>query len=229
MGSAGQGNYAAANAFMDALAHYRRSQGLPATSINWGAWAEAGMATTTTSIQRRLAQDGMQPISLAQGLEVLEQLLQQGLIQIGVLPIDWTTFAKRFAGGERPPFLMKVLDEAQLYASGTGISSLQQQWDDLQRVFAAAPENEKLRVLQWHIDQQVRQVLGLDASFELEPGQNLFEIGMDSLMAVELRNRFPSIREQAIPANMVFDHPNVEALTAYLASRLLGPTTVSLT
>jgi NAD(P)-dependent dehydrogenase (short-subunit alcohol dehydrogenase family)/aryl carrier-like protein len=224
MGSAGQGNYAAANAFMDALAHYRRSQGLPATSINWGAWADAGMATTSSakaSIERRLAKDGMQPIGLTQGMEVLEQLLKQGPAQIGVLPIDWVTFAKHFAAGERPPFLAKLLDEVQAHAPGNGIATLQEQWNDLLRKLEAAPESEKLDVLQQYVYQQVRQVLGLDTSFKLEPGQNLFEMGMDSLMAVELRNRFYAMPGKAIPANLVFDHPNVAALTAYLASTVL--------
>lgn len=231
MGSAGQGNYAAANAFMDALAHYRRSQGLPATSINWGAWAGAGMATTSStkaSIERRLAKDGMQPIGLAQGMEILAQLLKQSPPQIGVLPIDWVTFAKHFAAGERPPFLAQLLDEVHLHALGTGIASLQGQRDELLRKLEAAPESEKLAVLRQYVYQQVRQVLGLDSRFKLEPEQNVFEMGMDSLMAVELRNRFHSMLGKTIPANVVFDHPNVAALTAYLASLVLAPTVAAL-
>ncbi|WP_235845854.1 type I polyketide synthase [Dictyobacter aurantiacus] len=222
MGSAGQGNYAAANAFMDALAHYRCSRGLPATSINWGAWADTGMVTTSAGIERRLAKDGMQAIDQAQGLTVLDQLLQQGPVQIGVLPIDWETLAKHVAGGERPPFLKKLLDEVQLRVADSRTSSLQGQRDDLLRKLEAVPESEKLDVLQQYVYWQVRQVLGLDPGFKLEPAQNLFEIGMDSLMAVELRNRFHSMLEKAIPANLVFDHPGVGAITAYLAPLVLA-------
>ncbi|HZU68918.1 MAG TPA: type I polyketide synthase [Ktedonobacteraceae bacterium] len=217
MGSAGQGNYAAANAFMDALAHYRSAQGLAATSINWGAWADAGMALSSTAIERRLARDGMQPISLEQGMVVLEQLLQARPVQIGVLPIDWTRFGKHFADNERPPFLKVLLDKVQARAQNPGNPG-QAPHEDLMRKLETAPASDRLNLLQQHVYLQVRQVLGLDSSFNLEPEQNLFEVGMDSLMAVELRNRLHSMLDRAVPANMVFDHPNIAALTSYLAS-----------
>ena len=168
----------------------------------------------------------MQPIGLEQGMEVLEQLLQQSPAQIGVLPIDWARFARHFADDTRPPFLMKLLSEVQSRAQGSGISS-QGQREDLLRKLEAAPESEQLSILQQFVPQQVRQVLGLDPTFKLEPGQNLFEVGMDSLMAVELRNRFYSMLDKAIPANLVFDHPTVGALTAYLASMLPGSKVVA--
>ena len=163
----------------------------------------------------------MQLIGLEQGMEVLEQLLRQSPVQIGVLPIDWARFTKHLADGERPPFLMKLLSEVQSQAHGKGISS-QGQRDDLLRKLEAAPESGQLSILQQFVSQQARQVLGLDAAFKLEPGQNLFEVGMDSLMAVELRNHFHSILDRTIPANLVFDHPTVGALTAYLASMVSG-------
>lgn len=84
------------------------------------------------------------------------------------------------------------------------------------------PVSDRLNLLQQHVYLQVRQVLGLDSSFNLEPEQNLFEVGMDSLMAVELRNRLHLMLDRTVPANMVFDHPNIAALTGYLASITIG-------
>lgn len=223
LGSAGQGNYAAANAFMDALAHYRRSRGLPAVSINWGAWAGVGMATTSAAVERRLTKDGMQPISLTQGMEVLEQLLPQSPAQIGVLPIDWSKFAKPFAIGERPPFLLRLLEKEQSQTHSNAGSGFEQAWrHELLQKLEAATENERESILQHYVCLLVGQVLGLDATFKLEPGQNLFELGMDSLMAVELRNQFHTLLDRPIPANLVFDHPNADALTAYLSLMMVS-------
>ena len=107
LGATGQGNYAAANAFLDALAHYRRAQGLPGMSINWGPWAEVGMAATDR-IGVRLAAQGIEALTPARGLAALGQLLQHPVAQIGVLPIDWPTFLSSIPTGEIPPFLREV-------------------------------------------------------------------------------------------------------------------------
>ena len=221
LGSAGQGNYAAANAFMDALAHYRRSRGLSAVSINWGAWAGAGMAATSAAVERRLANDGMQPISLTQGMEALEQLLRDSPAQIAVLPIDWSKFAKHSVAGEKPPFLLKLLEEEQPHEQeNAGFS--QERRRELLRKLEAALESERVSILQQYVCLLVRQVLGLEATFKLEMGQNLFELGLDSLMAVELRNQFHTLLERSLPANLVFDHPTIGSLTTYLSSTLPG-------
>ncbi|WP_226594929.1 SDR family oxidoreductase, partial [Microseira wollei] len=90
-GSAGQGNYAAANAFMDGLAHYRQAMGLPGLSINWGPWANVGMAASLESRSRdRIQTMGMAAIPVERGLVALEQLLNQSASQVGVMPINWS-------------------------------------------------------------------------------------------------------------------------------------------
>jgi myxalamid-type polyketide synthase MxaB len=110
-----------------------------------------------------------------------------------------------------------LLDKVQARAQNPGNPG-QAPHEDLMRKLETAPASDRLNLLQQHVYLQVRQVLGLDSSFNLEPEQNLFEVGMDSLMAVELRNRLHSMLDRAVPANMVFDHPNIAALTSYLAS-----------
>src|SRR5690606_17540651 len=95
LGSAGQANHAAANAFMDALASYRQSLGLPALSINWGAWSEIG-AAVEYEVEARIAAQGVQMIPPKRGLQILDFLMQSGQPQVGVLPINWQTFTQQY-------------------------------------------------------------------------------------------------------------------------------------
>ena len=222
MGAPGQSNYATANAFMDGLAHYRRSQGLPAISINWGAWAGVGMTKdAATSIERRLERDGMQPISLKQGTAVLEQLLLDHPIQIGVLPINWSVFAQHLAADSKPPLLEKILAEKVTRPQRIHTSTPAQGQEEFKRQLQTTPKDQHPQLLQTYVYQQAMAILGLDETFHLEPKRNLFEIGLDSLMAVELRNHLQRGTELTLPANLVFDYPTVDAITQYIASKLL--------
>src|SRR5262249_28859007 len=111
LGSSGQSNYAAANAFMDALAHYRRGLGLPGLSINWGPWAGTGMAASLSSrAQVRSTTQGFSPLASEQGLQVLESLLGSPLIQIGVFPVNWDLFTQSYSRGHRWQLLSDVAD-----------------------------------------------------------------------------------------------------------------------
>lgn len=221
LGSAGQGNYAAANAFMDALAWYRRAQGLPATSMNWGAWAGVGMATSA-AVERRLAKDGMQSIDVVQGMEIFAQLLRHNPAQIAVLPIDWEKFPKRLAVATQSSFLKKLLDESLAWTQPFNSSFEEEAASGLLQNLREADPNDQLPLLQHYVEQAVKQMLALDEDFALEPGQDLFELGMDSLSAIELRNHFQAILRadegRAIPARLLFEHPTVEDLAGYLLS-----------
>ncbi len=114
LGSPGQGNYAAANAFLDALAHHRRWEKRPALSVNWGAWAEVGMAARLGEAEgRRMSAAGVGSIEPLRGLLVLEHLLAEDRIQAGVLPINWSKFFERIPPGSEPPWLSEIAREAQ--------------------------------------------------------------------------------------------------------------------
>jgi acyl transferase domain-containing protein/acyl carrier protein len=216
-GAAGQSGYAAANAAMDAFAHRRRAEGLPATSINWGPWAEAGMwATLGDHDRRRWTDQGVQVIEESDGVQMLDALLRAGLPQAAALRIDWPRFLTRYAPGDVPSLL------ADLGRSAAPVSPAAPSLVD--RLRGVQPERGR-KLLEAHVREQILRVLGLDPEHRLDPQQGLREIGMDSLMAVELRNRLQSSLGRPLPSTIAFDHPTPSDLSAHLGALVLEPVT----
>jgi myxalamid-type polyketide synthase MxaB len=213
LGSPGQGNYAAANAFMDALAHYRRSLGLPGLSINWGVWASVGMAAElSTQNQARLEQQGLGAIAPQQGLQLLEELLQQKATQVGVLPVDWSTFLKQLPEGGKSPFFAAVAPKFEQEPVKPRSEFLQ--------ALETATNGDRQTLLCDRVRSQVATVLGFNSPDLIEPQQNFGDLGMDSLMAVELKNSLQASLGISIPLTSAFDYPTVELLSDYLAQEL---------
>ena len=188
LGQPGQGNYAAANAFLDALAHHRKARGQPAMSINWGAWGDLGFADTPGGrrLAARLALLGITSMAAEQALEVLKRLLGQGSIQVVAVPVDWRQYRESFPAGSEPPLLSQLArEEAEVpgQAEGPGEKS-----GLTSAALLAAEPGERHQLLQSYLSVQVARVLGLAAS-KLDLQQPLSNLGLDSLMAVELRNR----------------------------------------
>jgi acyl transferase domain-containing protein/acyl carrier protein len=188
LGQPGQGNYAAANAFLDALAHHRKAQGQPAMSINWGAWADLGFADTPGGrrLAARLALLGIRSMAAEQALEVLKRLLGQGSAQVVAVPVNWRQYREFYPAGSEPPLLSQLAREeadvppqADRPGEKRGLTSA---------AFLAAEPGERHQLLQSYLSEQVARVLGLSAS-KLDLQQPLSNLGLDSLMAVELRNR----------------------------------------
>jgi acyl carrier protein len=218
LGSPGQGNYAAANAFMDGLAHYRRGLGLPGLSINWGPWGEAGMAAKLGERQhQRISAQGIEPIPLQQGISVLEQILGHSTSQVGVIPIDWSVFRKQLSTGRQLPLLSKLVGELDLLE--TELTKTKQ--DEFLERLESVPESERYDLLRTQIQTEVAKVLGLNDSQLPGFEQGFFDLGMDSLMAVELQNRMTHLLGVALPSTLIFDFSNIEQLTKYIASQLL--------
>ena len=220
IGTPGQGNYASANAFLDSLAHARRASGLPGTSINWGPWGELGMAAGLTgNAQQRWDRLGIGLIGRRQGLAALEQVLAADATQVGVLPIDWHRLARSVPGGLVPRFFADLA--ARGHASGAAAASPTPARpaliDQLQRV----PEKGRRAAIQAHVRDVVREVLGVDRSFSLELTHGLRELGMDSLMAVELRNHLQASVGKPLPSTLAFDRPTISALAGYLEQLLV--------
>jgi myxalamid-type polyketide synthase MxaB len=207
LGSPGQGNYAAANAFLDALAHHRRARGLPGLSINWGPWADAGMAA---KLHSRLKAHGEAMIDPATGVRMLTCALTQTAAQVGVLHVDWPQYA---AGYPTPEFLEMLLDRPFGSRPG-GIPG-----PALIQRLADAPADRRRELREEFVQEQVAGVLGHPAH-AVPRTQGLADLGMDSLGSIELRSRLEQALACRLPTTVAFDYPNVELLSAYLNDQI---------
>ncbi|MCE9672544.1 SDR family NAD(P)-dependent oxidoreductase [Myxococcus stipitatus] len=205
MGSAGQANYVAANAFLDSLAHHRRGVGLPGLSLDWGAWAEVG-AAADPQLQRRMEMLGFGVIPPEDGLSLLERSLSLAG-QLGILPVDWEVLGRR---GRSP-----LYEDFVRQATPSSGETLRVKLDRL-------PPADRRTALRAHVGALVNGVLGRAVMEALDPDQGFFDLGMDSLMSVELRNVLQRDLGVSLPATIAFDNPTVNALTEHLASEVLG-------
>ena len=212
-GTVGQGNYIAANTFVDAIAHYRQSLGLPALSIDWGAWTEVGMAANLSpEHQQRLADQGIDFIHLTDGLQVLGRLMTQKGSQVTVQPMtDW---AKWIGAFQQPPPFYEYLLPAATPQTGPEPSprlSLDQ-----------VPESDRRGVLMDHVQELVAKTLGIKDPTVIGTDQRLFDLGLDSLMAIELRSHLQRNLGCTLQSTLLFDYPTLDALVNYLFTEALN-------
>jgi acyl transferase domain-containing protein len=217
LGHPGQSNYAAANAFLDALAHHRRAEGLPAISINWGPWEGIGLAARTGLLDRARAQ-GVAAIDSAGGLKALEYLLRAGAVEAAVLPVDWPTLMRSFPPGRQPPLLRAFGDSVWLSESVVRKAAEPALLSQL----AAAPEHLAWGIVLEHVTKEACHVLGLDRTAGVDEQQGLRDLGFDSLMALELRNRLQHSVGRQLRATLALDCPSIDAIARHLAAEVLG-------
>ena len=213
MGNPGQANHAAANAFLDQLAGHRRALGLPGQAIAWGAWSEIGEAAEQRErIERRRSALGGRWFTPQQGLRALENLVCQDSATSVVMSMDWSVFEEAVEG--RPPFLDDLLSSTSAEKPDASASS-EDLFSRLQGVPAAGPQDVLVSFLQ----QQVQAVLRLSTT--PSPTIGFFDLGMDSLMAVELRNRLNrALAGRYVASNtVVFDYPDISSLARNSAPR----------
>lgn len=197
LGSGGQSNYAAANAFMDALMHQRRAMGLPGLSINWGGWAEVGLAGDRMT-------NRAEAITPQQGVAFFGALLGQATPQAGVIPVNWAKF------GTPLPAPLPVLSNLVTQQPVTQTASLGHQ-------LGQVPPEEQYRLVRAHIAAELERVLGTVP----DDTEEFFDRGMDSLTAIQLTSRLATIVNTSLPATTVLQYPTIAALTRHLLDSVL--------
>lgn len=191
MGSPGQGNYAAANAFQDAFARWLRARGVPALAIDWGSIGSVGMAARAgDTLRERQAAEGIHPVPLQQGLDLFGLLLSSDLPQIGVLNVDWARFVSAVHRGIAPPLLLPLLP---VQRSESASPRARQEHDasegpSLLASLAAAPRAQWGTIAEQHVQDAARRILRLPRERAIDPQTPLLDLGLDSLLAVELKN-----------------------------------------
>ena len=208
LGSPGQSNYAAANAFLDALAHHRRGLGLPASSINWGPWAEVGLAAADSRRGDRLAYQGIEGFSPAEGLAAFGQVLNRAPAQVAVMRLDPRRWAQSFPKAAASPFLSEL------------------SWGDARRQTSALVEalreaepSARTERLTAHLREQVAGVLRMSPS-RVASQAPFGAMGFDSLTGLELRNRLEASLGVRLGATLIWAYPNLEALRDHLLKTL---------
>lgn len=209
LGAPGQSNYAAANAFLDALAHTRRQQGLPAQTINWGPWEGGGLVAQQKHTGQRLSSRGVQSFVPEQGMRLLAAVLNNPNLppQVGIVQVDWAILLPQLPFEQLPAFFTQL---------ATG--SIAENHDQLLAKLLALELSDRTQHLERYLQREVAQVLGrADA---IPTHINLLDMGLDSLMVMDLLGLCKRDLGLTLYPREVFEHPTLEALGHYLAQEL---------
>jgi thioester reductase-like protein len=201
-GNPGQSNYSAANAWLDMLAHVRRRAGLAATSINWGPWADGGMAAEEA---KRLAARGMASLQPQPALDVQEELAGRGFAQAAVMDVDWSLLIKAYPQGA-PPLLTKFADSASSQQDGAG--------DELRKAVLETPAEKRIDLLAASFRSRLARVMEVEPE-KVDIEQPLNTMGLDSLMAIELKNAIERSLRITLPIARFLEGPSLRKLAEY--------------
>ncbi|MEU6343761.1 type I polyketide synthase [Streptomyces sp. NPDC046977] len=227
LGDGGQGNYAAANAYLDALAEQRHAEGLAATSVAWGRWGDSGLAAGG-AIGERLDRGGVPAMAPGSAIRALQQALDLGDVTVAVADIQWERFAPGHTAVRPSPFLadlpaVRRLAEAARSGgadgdpSGAGLSPA----EALRRRLEVMPRAEQGLAVAELVRTHAAAALGHPNTDEVGAQRAFKELGFDSLIALELRNRLNAATGLRLPATLVFDHPNPAVLADFLLGEIV--------
>jgi len=223
LGSPMLASYAAANSFLDAISHHRKLTGNPALSVNWGFWAELGMvARSQREIGRGFAPQGMQSFTPEQGLAAMQRLLEENATQTTFMPVDWNEWAKFHPRASQAPLLRQVLTSGPIEAAferadGEGASLSRD-------ALLSEPAERQPQLVQEFLCEQLSKVLRIPVD-ELDVEQPLNNLGIDSLMAVELRNHVQAKLGVVIPVAQLLQDPSISQLSQSLLELLVADAT----
>jgi myxalamid-type polyketide synthase MxaE and MxaD len=217
-GSRDLGHYAAANQFLDAFAHHRRALGLPALTINWGTWDE--MRVASSEERDVVARSGLNPMPSDQALQVLGELLASETVQQTVASVDWDRLKAIYEVRRARPFLSLVATPRPARPPGQD-----QAPSELSARLAATEPDQRRAVVVEFLRDAVSRALGIQSADAVDADQGLFEMGMDSLMSVELKARIERALDRKLPSTLTFNYPNVNALADFLTADSAVPET----
>ncbi|MCV9879627.1 type I polyketide synthase [Brenneria izbisi] len=220
LGSPGQGNYAAANKALDALAHNRRRQGLRATSLAWGWWQPVtGLSSRLSDTDNaRIARTGLAPITAEHGNAMVDASLALPYAVYTAAPLNPQMLRKNAQSGRLHPLFARLLGSASARRTSSGGAKM----PDLRQSLSTLEPSSRLKQLQAAIADNIASILGLDNGSLLAPEQSFKESGIDSLMALELRNRLATVSGLRLPATLTYDYPTPVALAEYLDAELFS-------
>ena len=215
LGTPGQVNYAAGNAFLDALARLRRAQGLPALSINWGPWGEIGLAAEQTNRGERLTQQGLKSLTPRQGLDAMSLLMAQKKPQVSVMWLDAGKWCMAQPAAAHSSLFKDLLNQIAVTATEKKSAGR----NIREEMLAADSGIERRTLFETYLREQVAQVLHL-APARIALDKPLRTLGLDSLMSIELRNRLEDGLHITLSASLIWNYPTVHALATYLAEKI---------
>jgi len=222
MGNPGQANYAAANAFLDALAARRHEEGLPGQALAWGLWESEGVGMTARLGAAKLARmrrAGLRPIPVERGMALLDEALARAEVGLVAMHLDLGAVQRRVGVDARVPALFRTLVRPGLRRVGArGIAA-----GALRRRLPSLAEKDRLEAVVAMVQEVVAAVLGLAGAAAVPSSQPLKELGLDSLMAVEIRNQLSARAETTLPVTLVFDYPTPQAIATLLLEKLGFP------
>ena len=213
-GSKGQVHYAAANSFLDAVAANRRAQYLPATCVSWGPWDGGGMVTEDD--RKTLEQMGIKPMSEAQTTAALDRVVGSRR-ELVVADVNWTRLHALFESAGGSPLFSRMADHTEPVPTDRSPES-----DRFLRQWNSTEESERPALVRSLVGCQVVRVLGMPESAAPDPDQGFFELGMDSIMAVDLRKSLEGKLQTELPATIAFDYPSTNRLADQLNHLLAG-------
>ncbi|MBL6987883.1 MAG: SDR family NAD(P)-dependent oxidoreductase, partial [Methylobacter sp.] len=216
LGSMGQAAYAAANAAMDSLAHYRKTLDLPALTINWGAWAEVGMAANLDKVdQQRMQASGVMPIKPEAAQVLLAHAIASNASRQIIMDINWPVFKQALSSAATKSFWQAMVgSEPEVAGLDNTPAAI-----NFEQMMSELNEGDAYQFAQTQVEQALKQVLYLDADKSVDSHQGFFDMGLDSITVVELRENLERNLACSLPATLLFDYANVADVSWYLVQQ----------